>query len=158
MRGQFDVVISQDSFEHFPEPDAVLHEMSLLLNRSGVLLITFGPPWFAPYGSHMHFFCKVPWINLLFSEEVVMRARSRFKSDGASTYEEVESGLNKMTIRKFESIVSSCNLKVTYRKYECVKGLNWLSRIPLARELFINHVSVVLSDVVSTSTPARPPV
>lgn len=145
MLNSFDVVISQNSFEHFANPDNALDEMGSLLNDSGIILLTFGPPWLAPYGSHMNFFCKVPWINVLFSEEVVMKARSHFRSDGAKRYEDVESGLNKMTIAKFESIVSSCNLKVTDRKYECVKGINWVSKVPLLREFFINHVTVILS-------------
>jgi SAM-dependent methyltransferase len=145
MLNKFDVVISQNSFEHFPDPSRVLREMASLLDSSGVLLITFGPPWYAPYGSHMHFFCKVPWINVLFTENAVMKARSHFRSDGAKRYEEVESGLNRMTIAKFESIVSSCDLRVEYRKYECVKRINWLSNVPFLREFFINHVTVVLS-------------
>jgi SAM-dependent methyltransferase len=145
MRESFDVVISQDSFEHFPQPETALNEMSSLLKGAGVILIAFGPPWFAPYGSHMNFFCKVPWLNILFPEKAVMRARSHFRNDGATSYEEVESGLNRMTIAKFESIIATCNLKLTYRKYECSKGMNWLSKVPLVRELFINHVTAVLS-------------
>lgn len=145
MRGKFDVVISQNSFEHFPEPEKALDEMCNLLNDSGKLLITFGPPWYAPYGSHMHFFCRVPWINLLFPEDAVMGARRHFRNDGATTYEQVESGLNKMSIRKFHSIVAACQLTVTFRKLDCVKGIDWLSRIPIVRELFINHVTVLLS-------------
>lgn len=39
------------------------------------LLITFGCPWLSPYGSHMHFFTKMPWINVFFSETTVMRVR-----------------------------------------------------------------------------------
>jgi SAM-dependent methyltransferase len=147
MVNRFDVVISQNSFEHFPEPGKVLREMTSLLNDSGIALVTFGPPWFAPYGSHMHFFCRVPWINVLFSESVVMKARSHFRNDGAKRYEEVESGLNRMSIARFESIVSSCGLKVKYRKYECVKRIDWLSKVPLLREFFINHVTVTLSKV-----------
>ncbi len=140
----FDVVISQNSFEHFPAPATVLAAMVSLLNDSGLILITFGPPWWAPYGSHMHFFCRVPWVNVLFPENVVMNVRSRFRSDGATRYEEVESGLNRMSIAKFESIVASCNLRLIYKKYECVKGLNCLAKLPLLRELFINHVTAVL--------------
>jgi len=145
MLNGFDVVISQNSFEHFESPDKILKKMSTLLNASGIILLTFGPPWFAPYGSHMHFFCKVPWINVIFSEKTVMKVRGSFRDDGAKKYEEVESGLNKMSVAKFESIISSCGLRVKYRKYECVKGINWLSRIPLLREFFINHVTVILS-------------
>ncbi len=143
-RGAFDVVISQNSFEHFPDPGFILDEMKSLLNENGVILLTFGPPWFAPYGSHMQFFCRVPWLNLLFSEEAVMSARSRYRSDGAKRYEDVESGLNRMTIQKFETLIAACGLEVVNERYECVKGLQFLRSIPVLRELFINHVSVVL--------------
>lgn len=144
LNNSFDVVISQNSFEHFRKPENVLDEMGRLIKASGIILLTFGPPWLAPYGSHMRFFCKLPWMNVLFSEEAVMNVRSSFRSDGAKRYEDVESGLNKMTIAKFESMVSSCGLVVTYRKYECVKGINWFSQVPILREFLINHVTVIL--------------
>lgn len=145
MMNSFDIVISQNSFEHFENPSKVLDTMRSLLNDSGIILLTFGPPWLAPYGSHMHFFCKIPWVNVLFPEKVVMKARGHFRSDGAKRYEDVESGLNKMTIAKFEHIISSCNLKLTYKNYECIKGLNSLAKLPLLREFFINHVTATLT-------------
>lgn len=145
MLNRFDIVISQNSFEHFGNPSMILDQMQKLLNESGKLLVTFGPPWLAPYGSHMQFFCKVPWINVLFSEETVMKVRSRFRSDGATKYEDVESGLNKMTIAKFERIIMSSNLKIEFKSYKCIKGINVLSKVPFLREYFINHVSVILS-------------
>lgn len=145
MLDNFDIVISQNSFEHFSDPSLTIHEMKSLLNESGKLLISFGPPWLAPYGSHMHFFCKVPWVNVFFSEETVMKVRSRFRSDGATKYEDVESGLNKMTVGKFERIIMSSNLKVEFKSYRCIKGINVLSKVSFLREYFINHVSVILS-------------
>jgi SAM-dependent methyltransferase len=145
MNGQFDFVISQNSFEHFANPEATLGEMAGLLGQTGELLISFGPPWFAPYGSHMHFFCKLPWLNLLFPEKTVMKVRARFRNDGARTYEEVESGLNRMTVRKFEAIALHSGLNITYRDYECVKGIQLFARIPLVRELFVNHITAVMS-------------
>ena len=54
--------------EHFPEPEETLKEMISALTPEGRLFITFGNPWFSPYGSHMQFFTKVPWVNILFSE------------------------------------------------------------------------------------------
>lgn len=144
MLNSFDVVISQNAFEHFKNPEQILNEMNGLLNDSGIVILTFGPPWFAPYGSHMQFFCKVPWINIIFSEKTVMNVRSTFRNDGATRYEDVESGLNRMTVARFENIVSSNNLKLKMKKYECIKGLNWLSGLPLLRELFVNHITAVL--------------
>jgi ubiquinone/menaquinone biosynthesis C-methylase UbiE len=131
--------------EHYPEPAATLEEMRRLLKPGGRLLITFGPPWFAPYGSHMHFFCKVPWLNLLFTERTVMAVRARFRQDGAKRYEDCESGLNKMSVAKFERIIAEAGLKVEDRRYDCIKGLNFLGRLPLLRELFINHVTATLT-------------
>lgn len=145
MLNNFDIVISQNSFEHFGSPTMILDQMRSLLDESGKILITFGPPWLAPYGSHMHFFCKMPWINVIFSEKTVMNVRNYFRSDGATKYEDVESGLNKMTIAKFERIIISSNLKIESRNYKSVKGIRLLSKIPFVREFFVNHITVVLS-------------
>ena len=141
---QFDVVISQNSMEHFSDPAAILEQMTSVLKPGGKLFITFGPPWLSPYGSHMSFFTRIPWVNLLFSEATVMSVRARFISDGARRYEEAEGGLNKMTVRKFEHIVQSCGLRLAYRRYQCIKRLDFLGKLPIARELFVNHISCTL--------------
>lgn len=146
-RARFDVVISQNSMEHFPQPIDVLREMKLVLKDDGVILITFGPPWFAPYGSHMHFFIRLPWVNVVFDEKTIMTVRSYFRKDGANRYEDVEGGLNKMTVRRFEKLTSTPDLQVEYQRYDCVKGLNFLGKLPLVRELFVNQISCVLSPV-----------
>jgi len=121
-----------------------MQDMRLALHPAGRLLITFGPPWYAPYGSHMQYFTKVPWVNLLFNEKTVMSVRANFRRDGAKKYEEVDAGLAKMSVGRFERMVSQCGMKVHYKKYECVKGLNFLGRLPGLRELFINHVNCAL--------------
>ncbi|HET9986316.1 MAG TPA: class I SAM-dependent methyltransferase [Longimicrobiales bacterium] len=142
--GGFDVVVSQNAMEHFAEPEAVLRAMCGALRPGGRIVMTFGPPWYAPTGSHMHFFTRVPWVNLVFSERTVLAVRSRYRSDGATRYEEVESGLNRMSVGRFERITRGLGLGVERRYYRCVRGLDFLGRIPLARELFINNVSCVL--------------
>jgi SAM-dependent methyltransferase len=141
----FDLVISQNSMEHFPDPAGALEEMKRALKPDGKILITFGPPWFAPYGSHMAFFTKVPWVNLLFSEKTVTEVRRRFRNDGAGRYEDVESGLNKMTVRKFERSVSVAGLRAEFRRYRCVKDLDALARLPVVRELLVNQVDCVVT-------------
>ena len=141
---KYDVVISQDSMEHFYDPEARLRDMMSALRPGGHMLITFGPPWFSPWGSHMHFFCRIPWVNILFREKTVMAVRSRYRQDGARRYEEVESGLNKMSVRKFERIVHACHLEVVQQRYGAFKRLNFLTRVPLIRELCTIRVTVVL--------------
>ena len=135
-------MISQNSFEHFNDPVEILNEMKSLINDTGKIIITFGPPWYAPYGSHMHFFCKIPWVHVLFSEKAVMTVRKHFRDDHMMTY--VDAGMNKMTISKFEHLIESIDLKIVFKRYKCIKGLDLLSKIPYLREFFINHVSVLL--------------
>ena len=145
MRGAFDVVVSQDAMEHFGDPEGALRAMASALAPGGRLLVTFGPPWYAPSGSHMHFFTRVPWVHLLFSERTVMAVRARFRADGARRYEEVESGLNRMSLARFERVVARSGLRVEARRDACVRGVDGLARAPLLRELFVNNVSCVLS-------------
>lgn len=138
----FDVVVNQNAFEHFQPPKPVLMSMLRAVRPGGKLLLTFGPPWYAPHGAHMHFFCRLPWFHLLFSESAIMRVRSKYRSDGAERFGEVESGLNQMSIAKFERLTAGLN--VTRRHYLAVKGQQWLTKIPWIRELAINHVTVVI--------------
>ena len=74
-----------------------------------------------------------------------MKVRSHFRNDGAKRYEDVESGLNRMTVAKFEHIVSSSKLKIAYRNFECIMGINTLGKLPLLREFFIRNVATILS-------------
>lgn len=149
MKSSFDVVISQNSFEHFYDSAKILEIMKGLINENGKILITFGPPWFAPRGCHMQHMSALPWMNLIFSERTVMNVRSHFRSDGARYYHEVESGLNQMSLAKFEPIIKNSGLNTDCRKYDAVKDWHFLTKIPVIRELFTNNVTVVLSKPVS---------
>jgi 2-polyprenyl-3-methyl-5-hydroxy-6-metoxy-1,4-benzoquinol methylase len=71
-----DAIVSRNSFEHFPQPRETLAEMAGALSPRGRLYITFSPPWYSPWGAHMGYFCKIPWVHLLFSETAVMTAPS----------------------------------------------------------------------------------
>ncbi len=144
---KFDIILSHNSFEHFEDPVYILKFLRSALNPKGRLYITFGPPWLAPYGAHMQFFCRLPWAHLFFSERTIMNVRSRFRLDGAKHYEEVEGGLNKMTVGRFEKILKAEGFKIKYKKYECIKKLNIFRLIPGLRELFINQVSCMVEMV-----------
>ena len=102
-----DVVVSLDSFEHFADPAGVLAGMRALLRPGGKVLASFGPTWYHPLGGHIY--SVFPFSHLLFSEKALVRWRSLHKSDGARTIE--ESGLNRMTIRRFIALVEASPLR-----------------------------------------------
>jgi SAM-dependent methyltransferase len=145
MKGNYDIVLSQNSMEHFSQPDLILNMMISLLRPEGKIYITFAPPWYAPYGSHTHFFTKLPWVNILFPEKTVMNVRSLYRNDGARKYEEIEGGLNRMTVNKFEKMIKRSGLKFESKQYYCIKRLDFLGKIPYLRELFINQISCILT-------------
>jgi SAM-dependent methyltransferase len=141
---KFDVVLSHDAMEHYDDPAVALRTMVSALRPRGFILMMFGPPWWAPYGAHMRFFCPIPWVQLWFSERTIMAVRSRYRRDGAKRYEDVESGINKMSLAKFERIIRQSGLSVLQRRYFGVKKIEVLTKIPLMRELTTNVVAAIL--------------
>lgn len=141
-RGEFDVAISLNSFEHFPEPERNLRDLAASIAPGGKILITFGSPWLSPYGSHMNFFTHFPWVNVVFSEKTVFAVRRLYRDDASRGY---LPGINKMTIRRFEKIVDASGLQVVSLEYKAVRNLPVLSHIPAFREFFINRVNCILT-------------
>lgn len=135
-----DVILSRDSMEHYQDPESVLRLMRQSLRPGGVLIISFGPTWYSPYGAHMNFFTPLPWVHLFFSEKCIMTVRSRFRSDGAYRYADVPGGLNRMSVARFERLIRKCDLRVLQMQPHCIRGRNWLGKIPFIREFFINAI------------------
>lgn len=140
--GQFDRVLSLNSIEHFPDPAANFREMRDALRPDGMILASFGPPWYSPFGHHMYFFCDVPWINLAFSEKAIFRIRSLYRDDGATGF---APGLNRMSIAKFERLVAETGLRFVRRRYRCVRRWDALGKLPGVREMAINQVDALLA-------------
>ena len=137
---QADIILSIDSFEHFSHPDEVLEEMARLLKPDGKVIVSFGPPWYHPKGGHFPLFV---WAHLLLTEKSLMEWRSRYKHDGATRFHEVAGGLNQMSIRKFERLVSNSPLQ--FETFEAVpvratRGLH----CHLTREFFSSVVRSTL--------------
>jgi SAM-dependent methyltransferase len=104
-----DVILSLDAFEHFDDPGEILRIMRRLLKDDGCVIAAFGPTWYHPLGGHL--FSPFPWAHLLFTEKSLIRWRSDFKTDGATRFCEAEGGLNQMTIRRFEKLISESDFR-----------------------------------------------
>lgn len=144
-RGEFvDVVLSQNSMEHFKDPAGALTAMRRLLRPGGLLLITFGLPWYSAYGGHLEFMTALPWAHLLFPERAVMEVRRAFRDDGAKRYEDVPGGLNKMSLARFERLIGPSGMQVKSLAYIASKRLPMVTRVPVIRELLTTRVDCIL--------------
>jgi len=109
-----DVIVCVDCFEHFADPAGILRHMRALLKSSGRVLVSFGPPWGHPLGGHLY--SIFPFSHLVFPDSALVQWRSTIKTDGARTI--LESGLNKMTVRRFERVVAESPFR--FEKFEVV--------------------------------------
>jgi SAM-dependent methyltransferase len=118
-----DVIVCVDCFEHFADPAAILTQMNQLRRPGGKVLVSFGPPWQHPLGGHIY--SVFPFAHLVFPDSSLVRWRSTFRTDGARTIE--ESGLNKMTVRRFEQLVAASPFR--FERFEAVPiaRLRWFA-------------------------------
>ena len=100
-------------------------------------------------------FTRLPWVSLLFHERTVMNVRSRYRSDGARRYEDVEGGLNRMSVTRFERLMRESGLQIQSLRLFPVKGLPVVSRLPIVRELMTAAASCVLQRTSSSGVTAR---
>jgi len=142
--GTFDMVLSCSAMEHFSDPASIVALMKQAVKPGGVVIISFAEPWYGPRGSHFDAFSHLPWVNLLFSEQTVLRVRSHFKSDGAKRYEDIQGGLNRMSLAKFERIIRESGLKLEFYQVYITKGLPFLQHIPILREVFAAAAACIL--------------
>lgn len=140
---EFDVVVSLSSFEHFSNPLQILKECKRILKTGGLIYLTCGA-WYNPYGAHMNFFTHVPWVHLLFSEKTIMKVRSRYRHDGARRFSEVEGGLNDITISRFRRYVRDVGMTIEHLALIPVKGMVFLTKIPLIKEFFTTEIVAIL--------------
>jgi SAM-dependent methyltransferase len=141
----YDVVISLNAMEHFRDAERELERICSLARER--VIISFAEPWFSPYGTHLNGTTRLPWLNFLFSERTLMNVRNLYPDgdDGATRFEEVRGGLNKMTVRRFEQLVHSApGFRPVYLRHRGIKGVPVVDRVPVLREMLISCCTCIL--------------
>jgi SAM-dependent methyltransferase len=153
---RFDLVVSQDCFEHYDDPIGVMRNIRSFLGGGGQVLIGFSPLWKSPYGGHIGYMTKVPWAHLLFPEQIIMRERRRYRPrENASTFSEMRGGLNKMTYAKFLETMRDSGYKFEFLATNASESklrpfINFVQRLPCCFEYFTKNVyAIVRPDALS---------
>lgn len=152
--GEFDAAVTYCAFEHFANPFAVLKECARVVGPGGLIFLT-SSVWAHPYGSHMQFFTKVPWVQYLFTEKTIMTVRKKYRNDGAMKFEDVPGGLNKVGIGSFLRMVKALDLELPYLKLNAIKQLDFLTKFPYVNELFTNMLIAVMRKRPIPQRPMR---
>jgi SAM-dependent methyltransferase len=118
----FDLVVTTDTFEHFPEPRPVLHEIARVLRPGGRIAALFGP-FGSPLGSHLYEKIYTPWCHVLFSRDALAEAvreiarRRATTMDGEGARAEIahaeeqvryyDEDVNRMTLAHFKRVLAA---------------------------------------------------
>ena len=148
---RFDVVVSKDAFEHVSDPARHVRVIEDHVVDGGDVVIAFGPLWKSPWGSHLGFMTSVPWVHLVFPEEIMLAERLRFRpwEGEISRLDDVPGGLNRMTLARFESVMAASGLECLSFEVDSVgsgrggrlgKAVTFASRRPRLREYFAGYV------------------
>jgi SAM-dependent methyltransferase len=147
---RFDLVVSQDCFEHYEHPAQVMRTMRSFLVDDGRVLIGFSPLWKSPYGGHIGYMTKVPWAHLLFPERIIMLERRRYRPrENARTFSEMRGGLNKMTYAKFLKTIRDSGYRIEFLATNVSDSklrpfVNFIQRLPFCFEYFTKNLYAIV--------------
>jgi len=148
---RFDLVVSEDCFEHYDDCIGIMKTIRHLLCEGGQVIIGFSPLWKSPYGGHIGYMTKVPWAHLLFPERIIMRERKRYRPDeNARAFAEMKGGLNKMTYSKFIETMQTTGFRIEFlatnvSQSKMTRFANLIRRLPFCFEYFTKNLYAIVS-------------
>ena len=119
---QFDIVVSQNTFEHVRDVAAVLASIRRLLRPGGKAYIGFSPLYHSPFGDHSELRAriKLPWLHLIAGRKRVIAAFNRANDMNVETL--VACGYNGCTPRQFDHAFATCGLDIKSRRVNPTEG------------------------------------
>jgi SAM-dependent methyltransferase len=157
---KFDVIISENSFEHVLNVAELLEEVRNRLNAGGRLYLGFGPLYHAPEGDHgwlrevlpgRRYFWW-PWGHLLM-EEFAFRKLSKLHGKAvAQTRNWLYLDLNQHTLAEYETMFRNSGLRMAYFKTNHVRSLkahlfSAFGKIPGLSKYFTLNIFTILEKV-----------
>lgn len=115
----FDLAVSQNAFEHIPDPLLALDELLRVVKKGGVIYLTFDPIWTSDTGSHFSHFVPEPWSHLLLDEETFCK---NMRAAGAhdNEVEEFRLAMNRkdlnVYLQQFQSMLRSHDVSFAHHQ------------------------------------------
>jgi 2-polyprenyl-3-methyl-5-hydroxy-6-metoxy-1,4-benzoquinol methylase len=146
---EFDIVMMNDVLEHVVRArlSDTLLECKRVLRPGGVLCIDFSP-WTAHDAAHLYDYIRIPWCQVLFSDETLIRVTRRLNprpTHGALTVVDHFQELNRLTFDEFRALVGRLGFTIVRLERKMVRRVRALRRVPVLRDYFMSRVLAVIS-------------
>jgi len=150
-RNSFDLVISNDTFEHIRNYKETISEMERTVKLCGHICINFGPLWRSPFGAHLGFdeYFSPPWTHLFFSARSIKDILIRFGKFREREWEQFIN-LSRITVREFETILHKKGVRIVSLKLYTPPRFERLLKTPLW-EFFVTQAVTILEKVSTGS-------
>lgn len=159
----FDFILADNLLEHVMDPEAVLREARRVLKPDGVLVLPKFSSIYSKYGLHLKHGLKLPWANLLFSDQTIVKTLLRQAEkrpelfevypglyDNPQTPRDVRryKDLNDITYAAFRKMAQEVGFELDYFRVKPTLGGRILRKFaPLVEK-------TILLDILSTSAAA----
>lgn len=122
--GQFDVIVSKDSFEHIMDLEGMIREMKSRLRPGGRIYTGFGPLYKSPFGHHGRVatflpWRQFPWAHLWEKEATIVARLNRLRARGEKIF-----CYSDAPITSIRDLGLSMYSLVDYRRFIYGSGLN----------------------------------
>jgi 2-polyprenyl-3-methyl-5-hydroxy-6-metoxy-1,4-benzoquinol methylase len=118
----FDVVIADNVFEHFMEPQKVLEQSFKVLKKGGLLIVPKFSSILSKHALHLKNGLKVPWANIFFSEKTICNVMVRLAKD------------NPVLLEYYPGIADSPVKVRDLRKYKDLNDITYSSFKKMAKQ------------------------
>jgi SAM-dependent methyltransferase len=153
--GSFDLVIANDSMEHFSRPAPALKEFARVTRPGGSVFLFF-TPWGSPLASHLYDHIHTPWCHLLYSETILEELLELSLADAgeedpaaeaAMMMDEYRTSNNRIDVAEYRRILEDVpGLEKAFEELKPPRFgfLRPLTAIPLVGEFFTGTVTAFL--------------
>ena len=145
--GNFDFIVSKDTFEHALNLDLILDKFYKILNPGGRVFLGFGPLYNFYNGDHGRTNLRFPWLHTILPEKYILKHLNKNNSNKISTIEEL--GLNKHSFKYYKKLFFNSKFNVIYFEtnksdHPIFKIINIFKNIPYLREYLTNNIYCIL--------------
>jgi SAM-dependent methyltransferase len=158
----FDIVLSEATFEHVIGLDRYLEAIRNILKPGGRLYTGYSPLYNSPWGDHHRLKAPMnrylPWTHLIFPQRWLF---SRLSTDEKAVRGLEDVGLNGMSFAAHRERIHNANMRVIHfsannTSRPAMKAIEVLRGIPGLRELLTFSIYAVLEKPPEGDVPVRP--